>query len=158
MRSLSGCLLLCFKQSPEWLCPLNIHVSIHLQASHSTQTSKHRRTWTHYKKKTKRSLALSIVEYPQFYCHTQREGWEQGGAQGVCVCVHCCTKHLGYSSERGWRVFLARRPVIAQTQLGSGDGHLVCTGGAHFWREVDDAAVVLHILEFVLLGGLHVDH
>ncbi len=59
---------------------------------------------------------------------------------------------------RGWEVFLARRPVVAQAQLGPGDGHLVHTGGAHFWREMDNAAVVLHILEFVLLGGLHVDH
>lgn len=54
--------------------------------------------------------------------------------------------------------FLARRPVVAQTQLGPGDGHLVRAGGAHVWGEVDDATVVLHILEFVLLGGFHVDH
>ena len=51
---------------------------------------------------------------------------------------------------------LARRPVVAQ--LGPGDGHLVPAGGAHLWGEVDDAAVVLHVLELVLLGGLHVDH
>lgn len=105
-----------------------------------------------------RSLALSLVEHPQFYCHTRREGWEQGSAQGVYVCLLHHTNHLGYSSERGWEVFLAWRPVIAQTQLGPGDGHLVSTGGAHVWREVDDAAVIFHILEFVLLGGLHVDH
>lgn len=55
-------------------------------------------------------------------------------------------------------VFLARRPVVAHAQLGPGDGHLVPTGGAHFWREVDDPTVVLHILKFVLLGGLHIDH
>lgn len=53
---------------------------------------------------------------------------------------------------------LARRPVIAHAQLGPGDGHLVRAARAHFWREMDDAAVVLHILKFVLLGGLHVDH
>lgn len=53
---------------------------------------------------------------------------------------------------------LARRPVVGQAQLGPGDGHLVHAGGAHLRREVDDAAVVLHILKLVLLGGLHVDH
>ena len=51
---------------------------------------------------------------------------------------------------------LARRPVV--TQLGPGDGHLVRAGGAHVRGEVDDAAVVLHVLKLVLLGGLHVDH
>ena len=55
-------------------------------------------------------------------------------------------------------LFLARRPVVAHAQLGPGDGHLVRAGGAHLRREVDDAAVVLHVLELVLLGGLHVDH
>lgn len=60
----------------------------------------------------------------------------------MCVCVF----------------LLALCPVVAHAQLGPGDGHLVCAGGAHFWREMDDAAVILHILKFVLLGGLHVDH
>lgn len=55
-------------------------------------------------------------------------------------------------------LFLARRPVVAHAQFGPGDGHLVQTRGAHLRGEVDDAAVVLHILELVLLGRLHVDH
>lgn len=51
---------------------------------------------------------------------------------------------------------LARRPVVAHAQFGPGDGHLVHTRRAHLRREVDD--VVLHVLKFVLLRGLHVDH
>lgn len=87
--------------------------------------------------------------------------------------MHRRTNRLGYGSEGEWEVpdssdlrgwgggglgwaFLARRPVVAHAQLGPGDGHLVHAG--HFRGEVDDAAVVLHILELVLLGGLHVDH
>lgn len=53
---------------------------------------------------------------------------------------------------------LARRPVVARAQLGSGDAHLFHAGGAHLRGEMDDSAVVFHVLEFVLLGGLHVDH
>lgn len=84
------------------------------------------------------------------------------------MCLHRGTNH---SSKREWEVldssdlqgvwvwvFLARRPIVAHSQLGPGDGHLVHSRGAHFWIEMDDAAVVLHILKFVLLGGLHVDH
>lgn len=52
-------------------------------------------------------------------------------------------------------MFLAGRPVVVQAQLGPGDGHLV--RGADVRREVDDAAVVLHVLKLVLLGGFHVD-
>lgn len=85
----------------------------------------------------------------------------------MCVCVHRGTNHLEYSSKREWEVpdssdlqglYLARRPVVAHAQFGPGDGHLVHTRGAHFWREMDDAAVVLYVLKFVLLGRLHVDH
>lgn len=54
--------------------------------------------------------------------------------------------------------FLAWRPVIAHAQFGPGDGQLFCTGGAHFWREVNDAAVVLHVVKFVVFRRLHVDH
>lgn len=53
---------------------------------------------------------------------------------------------------------LARRPVVARAQLGPGDAHLFHAGGAHLRGEMDDAAVVSHILEFILLGGFHVDH
>lgn len=53
-------------------------------------------------------------------------------------------------------LFLARRPVVAHAQFGPGDGQLVHTRRAHLRREVDD--VVLHVLKFVLLRGLHIDH
>lgn len=99
---------------------------------------------------------------------THREKGEDKAAPEVCVCVHCGTNHLEYSSKRGRKlldssdlqglVFLAWSPIVAHAQLGPGDGHLVHARGAHFWIEVDDAAVILHVLKFVLLGGLHVDH
>lgn len=88
----------------------------------------------------------------------------------MCVCgwVQRCTDHLDYSSKREWKVlacsdfsrflFLARRPVVAHAQFGPWDCHLVHARRAHFWREMDDATFVLHVLEFVLLGGLHVHH
>lgn len=53
--------------------------------------------------------------------------------------------------------WLARRPVVASAQLGPGDGHLFHAGGAHLRGEMDDATVVFHVLEFVVLGGLHID-
>lgn len=83
------------------------------------------------------------------------------------MCVHRGTHHLEYSSKREWEApdssglrgwCLARRPVVAQAQFGPGDGHLVPTRGAHVRGEMDDAAVVLYVLKFVLLGRLHVDH
>lgn len=53
---------------------------------------------------------------------------------------------------------LVRCPVVARAQLSPRDGHLVQAGVGHVGREVNDATVVLHILEFVLLRRLHVDH
>lgn len=53
---------------------------------------------------------------------------------------------------------LARRPVIAHAQFGPGDGHPLPAGRTHLRREVDDAAVVLHVLKLVLLGWFHIDH
>lgn len=101
---------------------------------------------------------------------TQRKGWEEGGGRGVCT-VTLTTRDTAGGSGRcrtalicrvrgvfAFICFLARRPVVAQAHLGPGDGHLVRAGGAHLRREVDDAAVALHILKFVLLGGLHIDH
>lgn len=82
----------------------------------------------------------------------------------VCVCGSVCVcRPLLYSSKsgRGRAALvrsLARRPLVARAQLGPGDGHLLQAGGTHLRGEVDDAAVVLHVLELVLLGGLHVDH
>lgn len=54
--------------------------------------------------------------------------------------------------------WLARRPVVGRAQLGPGDGHLLHAGRAHLRGEMDDAAVISHVLEFVLLRGLHIDH
>lgn len=173
-RSLSGCLLLCFlKQSPEWLCPLCVHRSIHLPASHSTQRSKHRRIWTHNKKKKqikkKTEVACFVSCRASSVLLSHREKGGNKAASKVCVCalLHWSPRvqqwdRVGGAGQLwfagGWAEFLARRPVVAHAQLGPGDGHLVHTGGAHLWREMDDAAVVLHILKFVLLGGLHVDN
>lgn len=53
---------------------------------------------------------------------------------------------------------LAGRPVVDHAQLGSGDAHLVPTGGVQVGGEVDQATLILHILEFTLLRWLHVDH
>ena len=53
---------------------------------------------------------------------------------------------------------LVETPAVAHAQLGPGNGHPVPARGAAFGREVDDPTVVLHVLELVLLGGLHVHH
>lgn len=105
---------------------------------------------------------MSLAEYPQL--HTESE---EGGKQ-VCVCGCSVALITLITAVREWKVpgcsdfsrfsFLARRPVVAHAQFGPGDYHLVHARGAHFWREMDDATFILHILEFVLLEGLHVDH
>lgn len=96
---------------------------------------------------------------------------EKGGnkaAPEVCASLHtspwiqqwgsgrCQTALIGSVCVEGG--VLARRPVIAQTQLRSGDGHLVHAGWAHFRRKVNDPTVVLHVLKFIFLGRLHVNH
>lgn len=120
-----------------------------------------------YGHKLKRSIGhlLCLVERPQF--HRQKGGKTRRRRHPRCVCtVALITMETAVRESGRCRTALICRvsevflcllaPVVAQ--LGPGDGHLVPTGGAHFWREVDDAAVVLHILKLVLLGGLHVDH
>lgn len=137
-----------------------------MRPSTSQRLTPPKEEYGHVVEEKQRSLVMSLVEHPR-----RRKGGNKGGAQGASP------NRLGCSSEREWEVpdiadllgaggrgaravllFLARRPVVAQAQLGPGDGHLVRAGGIHLRREVDDAAVVLHILELVLLGGLHVDH
>ena len=49
-------------------------------------------------------------------------------------------------------------PAVAHAELGPGNGHPLPARRAAFGREVDDSIVVLHVLELVLLGGLHVHH
>lgn len=65
---------------------------------------------------------------------------------------------ISFASVAVINFFLAWRPVTAHAQFGPGNGHLLRAGRrAYLWREVDDAAVALHILKLILLGGLHVD-
>lgn len=128
----------------------------------------------HIRKETEVACFVSCRTSSVLLSHREKGG--NKAAPKVCVCVRTvalitldtAVRESGRCRTalicRGRAVcfflffFLARRPVVAHAQLGPGDGHLVHTGGAHFWGEMDDAAVVLHILKFVLLGRLHVDH
>lgn len=144
-------------------------MSIHLLASHSTQRVQteeygHKKT----KKNKPRGVAFFVSRRASSVLLSQREEGGNEAIQGVCTCtVSLITSGTAVRQSGRWRAalicvvrvgLLARRPVVAHAQLGPGDGHLVHAGGAHLWREVDDAAVVLHVLKLVLLGGLHVDH
>lgn len=102
-----------------------------------------------------RPLALSLVERPQI--HTERRGGNKA-APKVHVRTFTIAQITLNTAVREWEVQdscdlqgLARRPVVAHAQFCPGDGHPVRARGAHFWGEMDHAAVVLYVLKLVLL-------
>lgn len=127
-----------------WIYSYYVHLSISLEVCHSTRMSKQGRWWANNKKQHQSCASgrISIV-----YMSHERKKVGKLSPTGI-----------SFASVAVINSFLAWRPVTAHAQLGPGDGNLLhAWGRTHLWRKVDDAAVSLYVLKFVLFWGLHVD-